>query len=187
MTTENTSLDPRFSKVLFTHEQIDEAAQRIGKQIDAEYQNSDQVPVMVIVLKGAVMWAGDVMRHIKSDVEQDFINVSSYHGGTASTGEIKLVTPLTVDIKNRDVLIIEDIVDTGLSLAFLKRLFVSEMGAKSARVITMLDKKAVRKADVEVEFAGFEIEDEFVVGYGLDYKEIWRNIPFVGVINPEVI
>lgn len=187
MTSENMPLDYRFSKVLFTKEDIDKAAQRIAKLIDDEYKNTDKIPVFVVVLKGAVMWAGDLLRHIQSDLEIDFMNISSYHGGTKSSENIELISQLSTDVEDRDVLIIEDIVDTGLSLAFLKDLFIKEMGASSARVITMLDKKAIRKADVEVEFAGFEIDDVFIVGYGLDYKEIWRNIPFVGVINPEVI
>ncbi|MDR2660462.1 MAG: hypoxanthine phosphoribosyltransferase [Lactobacillaceae bacterium] len=179
------TIDNRFSEILFDKNDIEKAAQRVAEQINNDYVNT--TPVLVVVLKGAVMWAGDLFKYVSIDAETDFINISSYKGGTKSSGQIELITDLTVDINGRDVILIEDIVDTGLSLDYLKKMLVNERGAKSVAVATMLNKNAVRKADVSVEYVGFDIDDVFIVGYGLDYKEIWRNIPFVGIINPEVI
>jgi hypoxanthine phosphoribosyltransferase len=185
MTTQDKIIDPRFTKILFTKEQIEARAKELAAQIDIDYK--DKKPVLLVVLKGAVIWAGDLLSYLSLDAEVDFINISSYHGGVASSGRINLSQDTTIDLTDRDVLIIEDIVDTGTSLSYLKELLIDERGAKSARVVSMLDKKAVRKVEVEIEYAGFEIADEFIVGYGLDYKEIWRNIPFIGVIDQKAL
>ncbi|WP_439425337.1 hypoxanthine phosphoribosyltransferase [Oenococcus alcoholitolerans] len=175
--------DPRFTKILHNHQEIEGAAKRIAARIDQDY--AGKTPVMVVVLKGAVMWAGDLFRNITNDIEMDFIDIASYHGGISSSNKITLRTDLTTDVKDRDVIIVEDIVDTGLSLRFLEDLLKSR-GARSVQTATMLNKKAGHKIDVSAKYVGFEIDNEFVAGYGLDYQEIWRNLPFIGVVNPEI-
>ncbi|MGL2325349.1 hypoxanthine phosphoribosyltransferase [Oenococcus oeni] len=178
-----TDTDPRFSKILHDHREIETAAKRIGAQIDRDY--AGKTPILVVVLKGAVMWAGDLFRNISIDVEMDFIDIASYHGGIASSNEITLRTDLTSDVKDRDVIIVEDIVDTGLSLRYLESL-LSRRGARSVKTATMLNKQKGHKADIRADYVGFEIDNEFVAGYGLDYQEIWRNLPFIGVVNPDI-
>lgn len=131
------------------------------------------------------MWAGDLFRNISIDVEMDFIDIASYHGGIASSNEITLRTDLTSDVKDRDVIIVEDIVDTGLSLRYLESL-LSRRGARSVKTATMLNKQKGHKVDIRADYVGFEIDNEFVAGYGLDYQEIWRNLPFIGVVNPDI-
>ncbi|AZZ60966.1 hypoxanthine phosphoribosyltransferase [Oenococcus sp. UCMA 16435] len=178
-----TDTDPRFSKILHDHREIETAAKRIGAQIDRDY--AGKTPILVVVLKGAVMWAGDLFKNISIDVEMDFIDIASYHGGITSTNEITLRTDLTSDVKDRDVIIVEDIVDTGLSLHYLESL-LSRRGAKSVKTATMLNKEKGHKVDIKADYVGFEIDNEFVAGYGLDYQEIWRNLPFIGVVNPDI-
>ncbi|KMQ38936.1 hypoxanthine phosphoribosyltransferase [Oenococcus oeni] len=178
-----TDTDPRFSKILHDHREIKTAAKRIGAQIDRDY--AGKTPILVVVLKGAVMWAGDLFRNISIDVEMDFIDIASYHGGIASSNEITLRTDLTSDVKDRDVIIVEDIVDTGLSLRYLESL-LSRRGARSVKTATMLNKQKGHKVDIRADYVGFEIDNEFVAGYGLDYQEIWRNLPFIGVVNPDI-
>ncbi len=118
-------------------------------------------------------------------VELEFIKISSYHGGVESTNEISLVTDIHSNVKNRDVIILEDIVDTGQSLQFMKEL-LQERGANSIKVATLLDKKEGRKVDIKADYVGFDVRNEFVVGYGLDYKELYRNLPYVGILKPQI-
>ncbi len=179
----STGVDSRFKKILFNYKDIEGSAKRIGRQIDHDYY--DKKPLMVVVLKGAMMWASNLFRNISIDIEIDFINISSYQGGIVSTNSITLETDLTTKVKNRDVILVEDIVDTGLSLNFLQKL-LKKRGVKTVSTATMLNKESGRKINVHADYIGFEIGDEFVAGYGLDYKEIWRNLPFVGVVNPKI-
>ncbi|MFT8323899.1 phosphoribosyltransferase [Oenococcus sicerae] len=176
-------IDSRFSKILHSHEEIESAAKKIGAEIDHDY--ADSIPILVVVLKGAVMWAGDLFKNISIDVEMDFIDIASYNGGVASSNKILLKTDMTTDVKGRDVIIVEDIVDTGLSLQYLESLLASR-GAKSVKTATMLNKEKGHKIAVKADYVGFEIDNEFVAGYGLDYQEIWRNLPFIGVVNPNI-
>ena len=135
-------------------------------------------------MKGAVLWTVDVMRHMQY-AEVEFIDVSSYNGGVASSGEVQMVTDLQTDISGRDIIIMEDIVDTGRSLKFMIDLLM-ERGAKSVKVASLLDKKEGRVVEATVDYIGFDVPKAFVVGYGLDYKQLYRNLPYVGILKKEV-
>ncbi|EEI19810.1 hypoxanthine phosphoribosyltransferase [Lentilactobacillus hilgardii] len=170
-------------KVLYSIEQIDEACKRLGKQIQKVY--ADKVPVVIGVLKGATFFMSDIVRQADTYMEIDFIDVSSYHGTTQSSGKVDLVTDISTDVFGRDVLIIEDIVDTGRTLKFLMD-NLTKRGARSIKVCTLLDKPAGRQVEANSDFIGFEVPNEFVVGYGLDYDEKYRNLPYIGVLKPEI-
>lgn len=170
-------------EVLFDQDRIHDAAKRLGKQITQDY--AGKKPVVLSVLKGAYLWTADLLREVDLYLDLEFINVSSYHGGVSSTNEITLVTDIRSDIKGRDVIILEDIVDTGQSLLFMKEL-LAKRGASSIKVATLLDKKAGRKVSIEADYVGFDVRNEFVVGYGLDYQELYRNLPYVGILKKEV-
>ncbi len=169
-------------RVLYSAEDIAAAAKRIGEELARDYEG--RTPIILSVLKGAALWTVDVMRHMQYSVDE-FINVSSYNGGVASSGEVKLVTDITSDIKGRDIIIMEDIVDTGRSLRFMLDMLM-ERGAKSVKVASLLDKKDGRVVEANVDYIGFDVPKEFVVGYGLDYKDLYRNLPYVGVLKLEV-
>ena len=141
------------------------------------------MPVLVALLKGSVPFAAELMKYIDIDMEIEFMDVSSYEG-TKSTGEIKIIKDLDRSIKDCDVIIVEDIVDTGKTLKTVKELLYSK-GAKDVKVATLLDKKYGRVVDIEADYVGFDIPDEFVVGYGLDFNQKFRNLPFVGVLKEE--
>ncbi|CAM3097242.1 hypoxanthine phosphoribosyltransferase [Leuconostoc rapi] len=170
-------------EVLFDQDRIHDAAVRLGKQITQDY--AGKKPVVLSVLKGAYLWTADLLREVDLYLDLEFINVSSYHGGVSSTNEITLVTDIRSDIQGRDVIILEDIVDTGQSLLFMKEL-LAKRGASSIKVATLLDKKAGRKVIIDADYVGFDVRNEFVVGYGLDYKELYRNLPYVGILKKEV-
>lgn len=169
-------------RVLYSQEDIAQAAKRVGQQLAEDY--AGRTPVIISVLKGAVLWTVDVMRYMQY-AEVEFIDVSSYHGGVASSGMVDLVVDLQTDIKDRDVIIMEDIVDTGRSLQFMKDL-LAKRGAASIKVASLLDKKDGRVVDAKVDYIGFDVPKAFVVGYGLDYKQLYRNLPYVGVLKQEV-
>ncbi|MCT4396381.1 hypoxanthine phosphoribosyltransferase [Periweissella beninensis] len=170
-------------RVLYSVEDIQNAAKRIGNQLAEDY--ADKTPILLSVLKGAILWSVDVMREMDSYVELDFIDVSSYHGGVESAGEITLRTDLTTDVAGRDIIILEDIVDTGRTLKYMIEL-LHKRGAASVKVASLLDKKEGRVVDVAVDYVGFDVPKAFVVGYGLDYKELYRNLPYVGILKPKV-
>jgi hypoxanthine phosphoribosyltransferase len=169
--------------VLFDQASIHNAASRLGQKITQDY--AGEKPIVLSVLKGAYLWTADLLREVDLYVDLEFINVSSYHGGVKSTDEITLVTDIRSDVKNRQVIILEDIVDTGQSLLFMKDL-LRKRGAKSIKVATLLDKKEGRKVSIDADYVGFDVRNEFVVGYGLDYKEMYRNLPYVGILKKEV-
>ena len=170
-------------KVLFTHEEIVVASKRIAKQIEEDYK--DKEPVLICTLKGALPFMAELMKHIDIHVVTDFIDVSSYHGGTASSGVINIKQDVTQDIKGRHVLFVEDIIDTGQTLKNLRDMFI-EREAASVNIATLLDKPEGRVVEIEADYTCFTIPNEFVVGYGLDYKENYRNLPYVGVLKEEV-
>jgi hypoxanthine phosphoribosyltransferase len=169
-------------RVLYSQADIAEAAERVGKQLAVDYEG--RTPIILSVLKGAVLWTVDVMRHMQY-AEVEFIDVSSYHGGVASSGQVDLITDLQTDIAGRDIIIMEDIVDTGRSLKFMIDLLV-ERGAASVKVASLLDKKEGRVVEATVDYIGFDVPNAFVVGYGLDYKQLYRNLPYVGILKREV-
>ena len=176
-------MDNDIQEVLFDQDSIHHAAVRLGKQITKDYAGEE--PVVLSVLKGAYLWTAELLREVDLYVKLEFIKISSYHGGVSSTNSISLVTDIHSDVQGRDVIILEDIVDTGQSLLFLKKL-LAERGAKSIQVATLLDKKEGRKVEIKADYIGFDVRNEFVVGYGLDYKEMYRNLPYVGILKKEV-
>ena len=176
-------MDQDMLKVLYSEEQIRTRVQEMG---DALYEQfKDRNPLFLGVLKGSFIFMADIVRacQIKSDIE--FIAVSSYQNGTSSSGVVQITHDLQQDITGREIVVIEDILDSGNTLYFLKNYFLTK-GAKSVTVVTLLDKPARRKAPIHAAYAGFEVPDAFVVGYGLDYAEKYRNLPYIGVLKPEV-
>ena len=169
--------------VLYTKEEIDARVKELGEQISRDYAGKD--PVFVGILKGSFIFMADIVRacQIKSDVE--FIAVSSYQNATSSSGVVQITHDLQQDITGREVVVIEDILDSGNTLYFLKNYFITK-GAKSVTIVTLLDKPARRTKPIKADYAGFEVPDEFVVGYGLDYAQKYRNMPYIGVLKPEV-
>lgn len=170
-------------KILITEEQIQEKVKELGKLLTEEYEG--RFPLAVGVLKGAMPFMADLLKHIDTYLEMDFMDVSSYGNATVSSGEVKILKDLNTSVEGRDILIIEDIIDSGLTLSYLVDLFRYRK-ANSIKIVTLLDKPSGRKADIQADYAGFIIPDEFVVGYGLDYCEKYRNLPFIGVLKPEV-
>ena len=171
-------------KVLYCEAKIQDTCVELGKQLTQDYQG--KTPLVVCVLKGAVRFMADVIKRMNVYMDLDFIDVSSYKGGTVSTGEVELVKDLDSDVKDRDVLFIDDIIDTGRTLDYLKKL-LKNRGAKSVKVCTLMDKPEARKVDtVQADYVGFDVPNEFLVGYGLDYQGKYRNLPYVGVLKPEV-
>lgn len=165
---------------MFTEEQIREKVIELGKQIENDYKGEE---VLVVgILKGANVFTCDLIRQIDLDVKIDFMSVSSYGSGTESSGTIRILKDLDTDIKGRNVLIVEDIIDSGRTLSNLvKELQIRE--PKSLKLCTLLDKPSRRVVDVDVEYVGFEIEDKFIVGYGIDYAEKYRNLPYIGIVE----
>lgn len=173
--------DPLIDKVLIASGDIQRRIQQLGTEISRDY--TDREPVMVCILKGAYTFLADLTRCVTVHHEVDFMAISSYHGGTESTGVVKIEKDLKSNITDRDVLIVEDIVDTGLTLNHLLELLKTR-SPRSIRVCALLDKASRRIEDVPIDYRGFEIPDEFVIGYGLDYDEKYRNLPFIGVLKP---
>lgn len=168
-------------KILISEEEIGAICKKLGEQITKDYEGKKLL--LVGVLKGAAVFMCDIMRNIKTDCEIDFMCVSSY-SGTKSTGTIKMIKDLSCDPTGKDILIIEDILDSGETLTYLKKLFENR-NASSVKVCVFLDKPINRTAPITADYAGRQIGDEFVVGYGLDYDEKYRNLPYVGVLSPE--
>ncbi len=171
------------SKVLLTEEQIKEIIKRLGAQITEDYEGKNLL--IVGVLKGSTVFMADLMREIKVHCKIDFMAVSSYGSGTSTTGSVKIIKDLTIDLSGYDLLIVEDILDSGVTLSNLREMLLTRKPA-SFKICTFLDKPERRKADVKADYVGAEIPDAFVVGYGLDYDEKYRNLPFLGVLDPKV-
>ncbi len=169
--------------VLVTAEQLDQRLTEMAEEIDRDYLGKEIL--LVGVLRGAVMVMADLSRKIHTPVQMDWMAVSSYGSGTKSSGVVRILKDLDQDVTGRDVLIVEDIIDSGLTLSWLQTNLLSR-GASSVRIATALRKPTAAKVDVDVAYVGFEIPDEFVVGYGLDYAEKYRNLPFVGTLAPHV-
>jgi hypoxanthine phosphoribosyltransferase len=178
-----TALNERFSNlgtILISGDQIQRRVRELGAQISREY--SGTVPILVTVLRGGIVFLADLMRAMDIDHEIDFMAVSSYGKGTQSSGVVRILSDLNMNIQGRDVLIVEDIVDTGLTLAYIRENLETRQPA-SLRICALLDKKARRATSVHVEYVGFEIPDKFVVGYGLDFAERYRNLPHIVALN----
>ena len=170
-------------RVLLSEDEIREKVRELGGKITADYKNSNLM--LVTVLKGAVVFLADLMRQIDVPAEIDFMVVSSYGSGVKSSGVVKIVKDLDVPLAGKDILIVEDILDSGLTLSYIKELLESR-GPRSIRISTLLDKPSRRKVDLQADYIGFSVPDEFVIGYGLDYDEIYRILPYIGILKPEV-
>ncbi|MUV38040.1 Hypoxanthine phosphoribosyltransferase [Lentibacillus sp. JNUCC-1] len=168
---------------LISEEEIRKKCEEIGQQLSQEYDG--RFPLAIGVLKGAMPFMADVLRHMNIHLEMDFMDVSSYGSGMRSSGEVKIVKDLDTKVEGRDLLIIEDIIDSGLTLSYLVDLFKYRK-ANSIKIVTLLDKPSGRTADIKADVIGFEVPNEFVVGYGLDYDEKYRNLPYIGVLKPEI-
>lgn len=170
-------------EIMFSEEQLSGIADMIAEKINEDYGDTDIIAA--VVLKGSLIFSADLLRRLKMRVRLDFVQASSYGAGTESGGEIKIKKDLENDVAGKHVLIIEDIVDSGRTLSLLRKELM-ERGAASVRIAALLSKPSRRAVDVEVEYIGAEIPDEFVVGYGLDLAERYRNLPYIGVLKPEV-
>ena len=170
-------------KTLITKDQLAARVAELGAQITADYKGGDR-PVCVGVLKGAWIFLADLLREIDLEVDISFMAVSSYGSGTVSSGELVIKTDVNVDVAGRDVIIVEDIVDSGHTLALLKKLFL-DRNAKSVKIASLLNKPSRRVADIQADYCGFDIPDEFVVGYGLDFDEKYRTLKDICVLKEE--
>jgi len=169
-------------EVIYTKEQIAKIVERLAKEVHHDY--ADKVPLMVCVLKGAVVFMTDFVRDYEGQLEMDFMDVSSYNG-TESSGEVRIIKDLDASVKDRDVILLEDIVDTGATLKALTSLF-RHRGANSVRIVSLFDKPSGRRVNINADYFGVTVPDKFIVGYGLDYNERYRNLPYIGVLKPEV-
>ena len=170
-------------KILLSEAEIEEIVTRIATQIDNDYRNSEKKLVLLCILKGSVVFMGELMKKITLPLEIDFMKVSSYGSGTTSSGRINIVLDLIRgDLSDLDIIIIEDIIDSGKTLSHLTK-YLELKGAGSVKTCTMLDKPSRREVDFTPDYVGKEIPDEFVVGFGLDYNEKYRNLPYVGILK----
>ncbi|WP_032907464.1 hypoxanthine phosphoribosyltransferase [Streptococcus sanguinis] len=176
-------LEQDIKKILISHDEIVDAAKKLGQQLTKDYQGKN--PIFVGILKGSVPFMAELIKHIDTHIELDFMLVSSYHGGTASSGVINVIKDINQDITGRDILFVEDIIDTGQTLKNLCNLF-KERNAASVKIATLLDKPEGRVVEIDADYTCFTIPNEFVVGYGLDYNENYRNIPYIGILKEEV-
>ena len=169
-------------RVLISEEEIHAKVQEMGKKISEDFRGKD--PLFVGVLKGCFIFMSDLLRCVDIKCTMDFMAVSSY-SGTSSTGAVKIAKDLSQDIEGRHIIIVEDILDSGVTLSYLKK-YLEVRKPASISIATLLDKPARRKADVYADYSCFEVPDAFVVGYGLDYNELYRNLPYIGVLKPEM-
>lgn len=174
----------RIVKVLVSEDQIREAVARLGADITASYQGITRELMVVGLLKGCFIFMADLVRQIKVPLVVDFMTLTSYGDGTVSSGDVKVVMDLDSSIEGRDVLLVEDIVDTGQTFSKVIQM-MQKRNPRSLRVCTFLNKPAARKVDVPIDFCGVNIPNEFAVGYGLDYAQGYRNLPYVGVLQPD--
>lgn len=170
-------------EILFTAEQIQEIVQRIGKKISEDYADKDLI--MISVLKGSLMFMADLMRSVTIPCSIDFLSVTSYGSGTTTTGEVRILKDLDITLEGKDVLVVEDILDSGMTLSFLLK-SLQARNPRSIRLCTLLDKPERRRVDIKADYVGVQVPDKFIVGYGLDYAEKYRNLPYIGVLKPEI-
>ena len=169
-------------RVLISEEELQAKVKEMGQKISEDFRGKD--PLFVGVLKGCFIFMSDLMRYVDIHCTMDFMSVSSYQG-TNSTGAVKINKDLNQDIEGRHIIIVEDILDSGVTLSYLKK-YLEVRKPASISIATLLDKPARRKADVYADYSCFEVPDAFVVGYGLDYNEVYRNLPYIGVLKPEM-
>lgn len=179
-----TQLHPDVKQVLVGEQEIIEKCKLLGKEISDFYRSYETAPLLVAILKGSVPFLSELIKHIELDIEIDFMDVSSYEG-TESIGDVRIIKDLDRSIKGMPIILVEDIVDTGRTLQEVKKLLMNK-GASEVKIITLLDKPSRRVIDVKADFVGFEIPNEFVIGFGLDFNEKYRNLPYVGVLKDEM-
>ena len=167
--------------VLISEQQLADAVKKLGEQISRDY--ADRNLMMVSVLKGSVVFMADLMRAISVPASIDFMSVTSYGKGVKTSGGVRIIKDLDEELDGRDILIVEDILDSGMTLSYLKEQIMAK-GARSIRIATLLDKPERRRVDIHPDYSCFSVPDEFVVGYGLDYAEKYRNLPYVGILKP---
>lgn len=176
-------MHPDVETIVLSEERIAERIAELGTQISADY--GDEPILLIAVLRGAALFVADLARSISSPVEIDFMAVSSYGSSTKSSGVVRIIKDLDETIEGRHVLVVEDILDTGLTLKYLLKNLASR-GPASLEVVTLLSKEGKQRVPISCKYIGFDVPDEFVVGYGLDYAERYRNLPYIGVLKPEV-
>ncbi|HEO8611233.1 TPA: hypoxanthine phosphoribosyltransferase [Streptococcus suis] len=176
-------LDKDIKKILVSEEEIVAKCKELGQILATDY--ADKNPILVGILKGSIPFMAELMKHIDAHVETDYMVVSSYHGGTESCGTVKIIKDLDNSVAGRHIIFVEDIIDTGRTLKELKELFALRQAA-SIEIATLLDKPEGRVVEIEPDYTCFTIPNEFVVGFGLDYDENYRNLPYVGVLKEEV-
>jgi hypoxanthine phosphoribosyltransferase len=179
-----TQIHKDIKRVLVDEASIVARSKELGQQISEDYAKQGKNPLLVAVLKGSIPFMAELMKHITLDVEMDFMAVSSYEG-TRSIGDVKILKDLDRSIKGRDILLVEDIVDTGRTIDQVVQLLLNK-GANEVKIVSLLDKPSRRVLDMNADYIGFTIEDAFVVGYGLDFNEKYRNLPYVGVLKDEL-
>ncbi len=171
-------------RVIVTREEITRKVRKLGEQITKDYKGKE--PVMVCILKGAAIFFSDLIREIALPLSTDFMAISSYGSATKTSGVVRILKDLDNDILGKDVIIVEDIVDTGITLNYLQKILI-QRGASSLKIAALLDKTARRKVpDLKVDYVCFDIPDAFVVGYGLDYNQKYRNLPDIGILSPRI-
>lgn len=170
-------------EVLYSEEQIQNKIKELGDQLSTDYEGKN--PLVICVLKGAFIFMADLVKQIRVPLEIDFMAVSSYGQSTKSSGVVKIIKDLDVPVEGRHILIVEDIIDSGLTLSYLIDV-LERRNAKTISVVALFNKPARRTVELEPDYAGYVLPDEFVVGYGLDYAEKYRNLPFIGILKPEI-
>ena len=177
-------MHPCLEKVLLNEEEIVARCKELGQQITQEYKNNEQPPLLVALLKGSVPFLAELIKHIDLDIQFDFMDVSSYEG-TESIGDIKIIKDLDEPLEGKNVIIVEDIIDSGSTLKMICEMF-HERKPASIKICTLLDKPTGRKVELKPDYTCFTVPPAFVVGFGLDYEDYYRNLPFVGVLKPSV-
>jgi hypoxanthine phosphoribosyltransferase len=176
-------MEKDLKKILLDENAIKKKIEKLGNQISQDYKGKK--PILVCILRGAVIFLSDLMRSIDIPVQIDFMSLSSYGDSTQSSGVVKIRKDIDVDIVDRDVIIVEDIVDSGLTLDYIFE-YLQKHNPASVKICTLLDKPEAHKTDLKLDYVGYEIENEFVVGYGLDFAEKYRNLPYIGILKKEI-
>lgn len=176
-------MNKALKEILFTENQIKERVKELGKEITRDYMDKDLF--VVGILKGSFIFMSDLVREISLPLLVDFMSVSSYGRSSKSNGEVKILKDLDFSVEGRDVLIVEDIIDSGYTLSYIENMFKTR-GANSVKFAAFLDKKSARRVDMEVHYKGYEVPNDFIVGYGLDYSEEYRNLPYIATLKEEV-
>jgi hypoxanthine phosphoribosyltransferase len=182
-TATSASMHDDVEEILLTEVQIQTRVAELGRQLAADYEG--RFPVLVSVLKGSIVFLADLVRSTSVPLSIDLMELSSYGASTKSSGQVRILKDLSGPIKGRDVIVVEDIIDTGLTLNYLLK-YLHDRGPATVRICCLLDKPARRLAEIDIDYRGFTIADRFVIGYGLDYDERYRNLPYIGVLRPSV-